>query len=474
MSCMAVNSPGFIILFILILLLYYSLPKSWRVYFLALASVLLYSLWGVFETSLLLAVAVFSWVSAGFIYRFKDRVIVCKAMLWINIAFIAGILLTFRILPAGSIVVPVGLSFFSLQGLGYVVDVYKGKSEVERNFIIYLLFISFFPTVTSGPIQRSDVLLRKFREDVVFSYDNARYGLLMIAYGLFAKNFVADRLDYVVGHAYEGYATETGFVLLIGAVTYAFQLYCDFMGYSYIALGAAKALGFDLPDNFRSPYLSTSVKEFWNRWHISLSEWLRDYIYYPLGGSRKGKVRTLINIAIVFMISGIWHGRGLTFLIWGMLHGLYRIFDEVTLKKRNLFVYSVKSDFGRMILKTLFGILTFAAVDFAWLFFRADSVQSAFIIIQRIFTECDLVRTLREGLYTFGLSKKEIMVWVLGLLVVLAIDCLHEKGISVSGWLKRQNIVLRWSFYMAFAAFMICAEIYYYGYSASTFIYAGF
>lgn len=471
---MAVNSLGFIILFILLLLLYYSLPKSWRVYFLTLASVLLYSLWGVFETSLLLAVAVFTWISAGFIYRFKDSVIVCKAMLWINIAFIAGILLTFRILPAGSIVVPVGLSFFSLQGLGYVVDVYKGKSEVERNFIRYLLFISFFPTVTSGPIQRSDVLLRKFREDVVFSYDNVRYGLLMIAYGLFAKNFVADRLDYIVGHAYEGYETETGLVLLIGVVTYAFQLYCDFMGYSYIALGAAKTLGFDLPDNFRSPYLSTSVKEFWNRWHISLSEWLRDYIYFPLGGSRKGKARTLVHIAIVFMISGIWHGRGLTFLIWGMVHGLYRIFDEVTLKKRNLFVYSVKSDFGRMILKTLFGILTFAAVDFAWLFFRAESVQSAFIIIQRIFTECDLVRTLREGLYTFGLSKKEIMVWILGLLVVLAIDCLHEKGISVAGWLKRQNIVLRWSFYMVFAVFMICAEIYYFGYSASTFIYAGF
>jgi len=165
---------------------------------------------------------------------------------------------------------------------------------------------------------------------------------------------------------------------------------------------------------------------------------------------------------------------GLTFLIWGILHGLYRIFEEMTLKRRNQFVSSVKSDFGRVILKVIFGILTFTAVDFAWLFFRAESVQSAFIMIRRIFTECDLVRTLREGLYTFGLSKKEIMVWVLGLLVVLAIDCLHEKEVSIMGWLKRQNIVLRWSFYMAFVAFMIFAEIYYYGYSASAFIYAGF
>lgn len=471
---MTVNSPGFIILFISILFLYYLLPKSWRVNFLALASVLLYSLWGVLETAILLIVAFFTWASAGYISRTTNKPIICRTVLWINIALIAGILMSIRILPIASIVVPIGISFFSLQGLGYVVDVYNGKTEVEKSFIRYLLFISFFPTVTSGPIQRSGVLLRKFHEDIVFSYDNVRHGLLMIAYGLFAKNFVADRLDFIVGHAYEGYATETGLVLLIGVIAYAFQLYCDFMGYSYIALGVAKALGFDLPDNFKRPYFSTSVKDFWSRWHISLSEWLRDYIYFPLGGSRKGKVRTLINIAIVFIISGIWHGRGLTFLIWGMLHGLYRIFEEMTLKRRNQFVSSVKSDFGRVILKVVFGILTFTAVDFAWLFFRAESVQSAFIMIRRIFTECDLVRTLREGLYTFGLSKKEIMVWVFGLLVVLAIDCLHEKEVSISGWLKRQIIVFRWSFYMAFVAFMIFVEIYYYGYSASAFIYAGF
>lgn len=471
---MTVNSPGFIILFISILLLYYLLPKSWRVNFLALASILFYSLWGIEDTVFLLMIVVFTWISANLIVKLNSNLTTRKTILWINVAFIAGILMTIRILPAGSIIVPIGISFFSLQALGYVVDVYTGKTEVERNFVSYFLFISFFPTVISGPIQRSNVLLRKLNEDVVFSYEKVRYGLLMIAYGLFVKNFVADRLDYIVGHAYDGYATETGMILLIGMVAYAFQLYCDFMGYSYIALGLAKTLGFDLQDNFRRPYFSTSVKEFWSRWHISLSEWLRDYIYFPMGGSRKGKARTLINIAIVFLISGIWHGKGVTFLIWGMLHGLYRIIEELTLEKRTGFVTSVKSVNGRKVLNWLFGLLTFAAVDFAWLFFRAESVQSAFTIIRRIITENDAIRTVRDGLYTFGLSRKELLVWGLGLLVVLVVDCLHEKGISISEWLNKRNYILRWSFYIVFVTFMICAEIYYYGYSASTFIYAGF
>ena len=462
---MAVNSAGFLILFLVILILYYRLPKSWKMYFLALVSIGLYLVWGVEGTLCLVALAFFTWFTA----RFANRTV-----LWINIVFIAGILLAIRLLPAGSIIVPIGISFYSLQALGYVADVYKRKIKPEENFFRYLLFLSFFPTVTSGPIQRTDVLLKELHEDKEFSYEGVRHGLLMIAYGLFAKNFVADRLELIVDNAYKGYDSLPGLVLVMGVIAYAFELYCDFMGYSVVALGAAEALGFKLPDNFKRPYFATSVKEFWNRWHISLSVWLRDYIYFPLGGSRKGKVRTLFNIAAVFFISGIWHGRGLTFIIWGLLHGLYRIFDELTLKKRNEFKVSVKSSAGRVLFDVVSGALTFIAVDFAWLFFRAESVDKALVMVRRIFTEFDIMRTLEENLYAFGLARKEMMVWFLGLVVVLIVDILHEKGISVSDRLAKMAVLPRWILYTAFVLFIICAEIYYYGYSASTFIYSGF
>ncbi len=471
---MAVNSLGYLIVFPIIIILYYALPKTLRVAFLALASVAMYALWGWSYTLVLVFVTVVTYLGALVVEKSKADSGNGKAALFANVVMVAAILGSIRFMPKGSVIVPIGISFYSLQALGYVADVYNSKVKAEKNFIKYFLFVSFFPVVTSGPIQRSDVFLRQINEDKEFDYDRVRSGLLMIAYGLFAKNFVADRLDYLVGHAYEGYETQTGLVLLMGVVLYAFQLYCDFMGYSYIALGSAKALGFDLPDNFRQPYFSKSVKEFWGRWHISLSEWLRDYIYFPLGGSRKGRARTLINIAIVFVVSGIWHGSGLTFLVWGTLHGLYRIVEELVRGTRDSKKAAVKDTLASKLFAGVAVIRTFILVDFAWLFFRAESVESAFVIIRRIFTESEMVRTIREGLYTFGLAKKEVLVWLLGLLVVIVIDILHEKGIHVGEWLKKRNIILRWAFYLIFVCFMLGTMIYYYGYSASTFIYSGF
>lgn len=471
---MSVNSAGYLILFPVILILYYILPKRSRAYILALASLGLYALWGLDQTCILLLVITFTYSGADFISKNSKKTVACRIALWANVIFVAAILGSIRFLPAGSVIAPIGISFYSLCALGYVVDVYKDKCPAERNFIRYILFISFFPVVTSGPIQRSDVFMKQINEDKDFSYEQVRSGLLMIAYGLFAKNFVADRLGLIVGNAYDGYETQTGAVLLIGVVAYAFQLYCDFMGYSFIALGSARALGFELPENFRQPYFSKSVKEFWGRWHISLSTWLRDYIYFPLGGSRHGKARTLINIAIVFVISGIWHGRGLTFIVWGALHGLFRIIEELTLKKRDKFLAGFGNKFVRKVLSGLTVVWTFVLVDFAWLFFRAESLESALVIIRRIFTENELIRTVREGLWTFGRSKKELLLWVIGLLIVFAVDLLREKGVHIGEWLGRRNVFLRWALYFAFIVFIIGTGIYYYGYSAQTFIYSGF
>lgn len=461
---MAVNSLGYLILFPIIVILYYFLPDKTRVYLLTLASLIIYSLWDVRYTGILLLIVFLSWSSAVFISR-NNSIILTGICLWITILIVVGMLGLIRFLPKGSVIAPVGISFYSLQALGYVRDVYEGKSIPEKNIIRYTLFISFFATITSGPIQRSDGFLKQIGEKKSFDYDRIRSGFLMIAYGLFAKNFVADRLEYIVSRAYSGYETETGFVLLIGVLIYAFQLYCDFMGYSYIALGSAKALGFELPPNFYQPYFSTSVKEFWSRWHISLSNWLRDYIYYPLGGNRKGLFKTTLNIMAVFLISGIWHGRGSTFIVWGALHGLYRIVEVLTLKKTKV---------SGKIHKIVRIIRTFVLVDFAWLFFRAESIGSALTILKRIFINTMFVYSIKNELYSFGRSKKELMIWLIGLLIVFIIDFLHEKQFDVGGWIARRNVAFRWTLYGTYLLFMIMSTIYYYGYSASTFIYSGF
>ena len=471
---MALNSLAYLILFPIILILYYSIPGKFRIVFLTVISLAFYSLWDVRYTCVLFLISFVTWLSGRWISENRESQILCKAILWINIAVIAGFLLSIRFLPKESIIVPIGISFYSLQAIGYISDVYLNRSPSEKSLINYLFFNSFFATVTSGPIQRTGCFLKQIGEKKEFDYDRIRRGLYMIAYGLFAKIFVADRLEFIVDKVYAGYDTETGFILLIGVVAYAFQLYCDFMGYSYIALGSARTFGFELPDNFRQPYFSTSVREFWGRWHISLSEWLRDYLYYPLGGSRKGRARTVINIAVVFLLSGIWHGRGLTFIIWGALHALYRIFEVFTLKKRDAFLGRYSETLSGKILKFLFEFITFALVDFAWLFFRAESASQAFVMVRRIFTESNLIYSLRNGLYTFGRSRKELLFWLCGLMIVFVVDVLHEKNIRVAESLGKKAPAFRWALYFMFIAFMMVTGMYYYGYSASTFIYSGF
>ena len=461
---MAINSLGYLILFPIIVILYYCLPEKTRIYLLTLVSIIFHALWDVRYVCVLMLIVLISWGCANTITR-SNSIFLKKFFLWVTILVVACALLTMRFFPKGSFIVPVGFSFYSLQALGYVADVYSGKTLSEKSFIRYTLFISFFATVTSGPIQRSERFLKQLSENIPFEYDRVRSGLLMIAYGVFAKSFVADRLEYIVSKAYSGYETETGFILLIGVITYAFQLYCDFMGYSYIALGSAKALGYELLPNFRQPYFSASVKEFWSRWHISLSTWLRDYIYYPLGGNRRGQYRTIFNIMAVFVISGLWHGHGLTFIVWGVLHGIYRIVEELNTKKHEV---------SGKIIKVIRIIRTFILIDFAWLFFRAETIGSALLIVKRIFTSNMLVYSLKNELYSFGRSKKELIIWFAGLLIVLAVDFLHEKKVDISVWIAKRNVVFRWTLYVSYFLFMMASTIYYYGYSASTFIYSGF
>lgn len=224
--------------------------------------------------------------------------------------------------PHFHLLLPVGISFYIFQALGYSIDVYKGKVAVERNFFTYALFVSFFPQLVAGPIERSTNLLPQFHEKKVFSYENIMSGVRLMLWGYFLKLALADRCGLYVDPVFNNVPYHNGSSFFIASLLFAFQIYGDFAGYSLTAIGAAKAMGFNLMENFRRPYLSMSVSEFWHRWHISLSSWFRDYVYIPLGGNKKGRVRSYINVLATFILSGAWHGANWTFIVWGTLHGL--------------------------------------------------------------------------------------------------------------------------------------------------------
>lgn len=264
---------------------------------------------------------------------------------------------------------PLGLSFFTFQSIGYIADVYKKKIEAERNPLNVALFVSFFPVISSGPIQRAGNLIPQINTIHHFDYDNSTDGMKLFAWGMFKKIVIADRIALYVNYVYGSVADQYGLALLLATVLYSFQIYCDFSGYTDMATGIARYLGFDAGKNFDHPYFAKSVGEFWRRWHISLSSWLRDYVYIPLGGSRVALPRIYVNLMITFLVSGIWHGSTWNFVIWGALHGIFLCVER-----------AVKTDFSKG-----FRIIgTFALVTFAWVFFRSANLHESFKIIKKM------------------------------------------------------------------------------------------
>lgn len=282
-----------------------------------------------------------------------------------------------------SIALPIGLSFHTFQAMSYTFEVYYGRQKAERHFGIYALYVMFYPQLVAGPIERPQNVLHQFYEKQYFNYLRVRDGLCMMLWGLFKKVVIADNLSSYVNLAYHNPEDKTGMTLLLASYFFSFQIYCDFSGYSDIALGAAKVMGFNLMENFRVPYASSSIKEFWSRWHISLSTWFRDYLYIPLGGNRVSKSRWMFNLFFVFMVSGIWHGANWTYVIWGALHGVYLIFGIIkddAVKRFNFPLTDEKS----IIIKAINVFITFHLALFAWIFFRAETVTDAFMVIHKI------------------------------------------------------------------------------------------
>ena len=288
-------------------------------------------------------------------------------------------------IPNLSIILPIGLSFHTFQAMSYTIEVYRGNQKAERNFGIYSLYVMFYPQLVAGPIERPQNLIHQFYEKHSFEYERVVEGLKLMLWGLFMKLVIADRLAIYVNAVYNNSEQHSGITLLVATVFFAFQIYCDFAGYSNIAIGAAKVMGFNLMTNFNRPYFSTSISEFWKRWHISLSSWFKDYLYISLGGNRVSIPRWYINLFIVFVISGLWHGANWTFIIWGALNGFYLVFAILTEKLRKRINHAMYIDRLPRLQNLLQIAITFSLVCLAWVFFRAGSSHEAFKIAFKIF-----------------------------------------------------------------------------------------
>lgn len=374
------------------------------------------------------------------------------------------------------LVQPIGLSFFTFQAAGYLIDIYRSKRPAEKNIISYALFLSFFPIIMSGPIERSTNLLAQIDESDKIRIDTnkIRHGLLEMMYGYFLKIMVADRLNIFVNSVFSNHEAYGGGVLTLAVIGFGIQLYCDFAGISTIALGAGEVLGFSLIRNFETPYFSLSVGEFWRRWHISLSTWFRDYLYIPLGGNRKGIWRKYLNLMIVFLVSGLWHGSGWSFIVWGGLHGIYQIMGGL-LKPARLKIISllhINPDLpGNRFLKMLFN---FALINFAWLFFRAESLTQSIQIISQSISMWNLWELFDGTLLTLGLDWPDILVLILSLIIVLVMSVCQYKKIDWKTNLMSQGFLFRATVYVTCITILVIFGIYGSSYSASSFIYVDF
>ena len=462
---MSLISFSYIIFLPIVVLIHYILPRRHRYIWLFLASYVFYLSNDVRYAGGLLFCTVTTYIAGRLIEKAKNNK--RKAILTICIILNVFALFFFRYSSAKLGFIPLGISFYMLQSIGYLADVYKGQVAAEKNPVRYAVFVSFFPTVLSGPIQRGTDLLQQLKEGGNFDYNRAHSGLYYLLWGYLLKIIMSDRLGVLVGYAYDRYEAMPGAVMLWATMLYAVQLYCDFAGYSALAVGTGRLLGFDLRENFRQPYFSVSIKDFWNRWHISLSSWLRDYIYIPLGGNRKGQIRKYLNLMATFMISGIWHGKGLHFLIWGVLHGVYQVIGDLLSRKNGR-----EKGFWRRIA----GISgTFILVDFAWIFFRADSVEQAVSIVYNIITQFHFKEMTYYGYYLLGGSRLNLLLLLAGIAIVFLIDFLHEKKLSIERMaLERLHTGIRWILYIILSLFLLLVIVRCYGQAASTFIYERF
>ena len=372
------------------------------------------------------------------------------------------------------IVLPVGISFFTFQSVGYLIDIYKNKYEAERSFINYALFVSFFPQLLSGPIGRGDKLLPQYKETRLPHIGDLLKGGEHFLWGLFLKLVIADRAAILVNTVYGDFRSYTGLVIVFATIIYGLQIYADFDGYSHMAVGSAKMLGIELPENFDTPYLSASIKEFWRRWHISLSTWLRDYVYFSVGGGRVSRLRKYFNLMLTFFVSGIWHGAKWSFIAWGLLHGFYQVTGELLMPIRKKLCDILRVNTEADSFKICRMIITFGLADFAWLFFRADGLMNALRMIKRIIFEFHPLSLLGGNVYKLGLDEKNFRLLMYASLVLLVVDICKYRGIDLKEKFLKQSWLFRELAVITAILFIIVYGVWGNAYNAASFIYFKF
>ncbi len=478
---MLFNSLGFALFLPAAFLLYWFMPEKIRYIVLLCVSLCFYMFGGPVYVLFLLAAAGVTYGAALAAQKTQDRkkakamlilaLVVCIGMLSVfkYLNFACGIItdiLQFLSVPVQPVTVkllmPAGISFFTFQAVGYCVDVYRGKIPAEKNFLKYLLFVSFFPQIMAGPIGRADRLLPQLTERRPFSEEKATEGLRQMLWGYFKKLVIADLLTRYVDLVFDNAEYYFGLTLIMATVLFTFQIYCDFSGYSDIAIGTAKLFNIDLMKNFDCPYFAVSVRDFWRRWHISLSTWFRDYVYIPLGGNRCSKIRNAFNVMITFLLSGLWHGASFTFVIWGGLHGLYQVIENFChdhLGKKEYRKMKEKDIPRSRAWKIAHGILTFMLVAFAWSFFRANSVTDALYIASHmprgLAHPANSWLMMLNNMVLDNLKVLKIAVYLIFLMTVDYFAMKKNLFAAVGTW-KRP---LRWVVYVSMTTFMIVMSL---------------
>ncbi len=353
-------------------------------------------------------------------------------------------------------ILPIGLSFHTFQAMSYTIEVYRGNQKAEKHFGLYALYVMFYPQLVAGPIERPQNVLHQFYEKKNFDYQRVTSGLKLMAWGLFKKVVIADRLTLFVDKVYNTPTQYEGVPIIVATIFFTFQIYCDFSGYSDIALGSAEVMGFKLMKNFDRPYFSKSISEFWRRWHISLSTWFRDYLYIPLGGNRVSKTRQNFNQFFVFAVSGLWHGANWNFIIWGALHGFYLIFARITKKPRAYFNKITGLEKVPFLLKSLQAFTTFCLVAFAWIFFRGNYLEQSqcWHLVTHLFSNLPSIKEFLSYNYIaknvfLEFTMVEFLIAV-GLIIFMEIIHYIQRDKSIRQIVAKYPTALRWTLYYLF------------------------
>lgn len=431
----------YIIFAITVSLFYWNTNFKYRKILLCIINIAFYFYFARVNVFVLIYVIIVSYMSGLFLQNNKKPILLIASIISCLLPLAC---IKYGIFTINRISSVIGLSYYSLQAVSYIIDVYNGMSS-EKNIINYICYISFFSTVTCGPIERYKHFNKQISEKKEFNTNTYTKGLIIIGWGLFSKS-IADFISIYINDVFNNVYNYAGLSILLSIIMYAVQIYCDFSGYSKIAKGVSSLLGIDIIDNFNVPYFSTTIKEFWSKWHISLSTWLRDYVYIPLGGNRCGKIKHLLNLFITFIVSGIWHGTNITFIIWGAIHGLLQIIENVLHIKKENDKYSAKW--------WIRCCLLFCVLCITWIFFRANSIQEAVYMLN----PSNILYGINKGLYHYikhGLKEInltnvfEILELFISMIVFVAIEYASTKYDVISS-INKKNKFVRYTIYVGF------------------------